>query len=451
MTRRKKYIADTISSKEYLSDVLKLRSFDLEELQSIVRQYETIAREKLDTPSTKEPGPLMLRTSIQPPELEAKLLEGKQAIGIDIGGTNLRIGVGQIKGGKIEPQGEIIKREIKIKYGSTDEFFQMLLDNGLSDILEENPDIPLACIFSFPGSGIVTNDGLDQTIPRDELTKEWEIRGIAGKNLGEELNNFLEKNGLRKRQYFIANDTVALIKDKETDFGVVCASGFNLSAVFKNEIINSESGSANTAQNIPVITDKLLNLIAEEENKPVDQIPVRDEYRISGKYLGRTLGLIIDELRSKYPSLFKRVKNTDFLKSFVISDILSGRWEKVKRHFGSKDNIGTPEREILTRVALTLRDVSAQLVAAHLVALHSVTMQDKNKIIISSDGPIIQNMPGWKEMFLETIKSLTGEGLEVKIIETPYQGKMKEYRGIFDVMYQAIDYFARKEILKSEG
>ena len=439
----------------YISNILQLRPLIITERNQMIDNFSTIAKRGLQSPITEGPGPLLLRSYISPPETPFTELVGKKAIGIDIGGTNLRMGVGKIdKNGLIKPVGKIKSKEIPIEYNSLDDFFEMLLKNGLEKLIKENPNFPLACIFSFPGIGQSTPDGIDITIVNDDMPKGWHIGGSKGKNLGEELNKFLK----RERKYFIANDTVALIQNQNDDFGVVCASGYNWSMVIEKSklgenqqepgitIINTEAGQAAVAPTIPIITDKLLEIIAKEEEKPVDQVTLRDEYQVSGKYLGRTLGLVVDELRDKY-NLFTSVKNTVFPKSFVASNILSaeetGDWRKVKKNFQTHPDFSDQEKSLLIQIASALRNRSAQIVADHLIALWQTGCPEKNHLQISSDGPIIQNMPGWKEKFMQEINFATNNQLKIEIRETSYQGKMRNFRGIFDVMSQAIEYFNR--------
>lgn len=426
---------------EFVTRFLGLHPLSKTEMATVINSFSETARFRMDNPMAFGKGPYMLDSLVKPPESDPRQLEGKRAIGIDIGGTNLRIGVGVIKNGQITPQSEIKPKEIPIKYESADDFFQMLLDNGLREVLDNNPDIPLACIFSFPGEGRLTIDGIDQNIPTDNMTKEWFIGGIAGKNLGEELNKFLERNGLKRRKYFIANDTVALIKDPETDAGIVCASGYNWSIKAKNTIINTEAGSAISAPIISVITNDLMQSIAGEEKKPKSEIALRDEYRISGKYLGKMLGLIVKRINSLYPLLFYWVNNTDFSKSFVVSDILDNRWKEIRKEFKTEIDFSDEEKQLLRNIALSLRDSSAQIVACHFIALQQLFFPDKRVVTVSSDGPIIQNMPGWKKKFLEEISELSENQLQINIRETPYEGDLRELRGILDVMYQACEFF----------
>ncbi|HEX7542715.1 MAG TPA: hypothetical protein VF385_01380 [Patescibacteria group bacterium] len=435
--------------KKFISNYLSLRALNDVEMRSLTETFAERAKEGLQSSIKEGKGPLMLRSFVSPPETDLGSLEGKMAIGIDIGGTNLRMGVGKIHNEKIEPTSNIKPKEIKIKYASLDDFFQMLLNNGLEEILKENPDLPLACIFSFPGTGLKTENGVDMII-QGNMTKGWQIGGSEEKNLGEELNKFLEGKRIKKRKYFIVNDTVTLIKDGKTNAGIVCASGYNWAIKIATKllgnnqektektIIDTEAGSAITAPKIPVITDSLL--------KSIEAVPLRDEYRVSGKYLGKTLGLTIEEIKKNYPKLFKSTRNTYFPKSFVISDVLDGKWNYVKKWFGSKVNFSIEEKDILMQIATALRDSSAQIVAGHLIALNEVANlgDDTGQINISSDGPIIQKMPEWKDVFTDTIKKLSYGQLSTNIQETVYQGDQRDFRSIFDVMYQAIEFFARE-------
>lgn len=445
----------TTTPEAYVSNLLKLRAFDVTETNKIINEFSEIAKRSLQSSLRKGSGPFMLRTQISPPETRFSELAGKKAIGIDIGGTNLRMSVGEIdKNGHIKPIRKIRSKEISNKYNSLDDFFEILLKNGLDKLLKDNPDLPLACIFSFPGTGTVTENGIDINVANDDMPKGWRIGGSKGKNLGEELNRFLQ----RKKKCFIANDTVALIQGQDDDFGVVCASGYNWSVVVeKNKlgesreetgktIINSEAGQADIVSLMPVITYKLLETIAKEENIPIDQVPLRDEYQVSGKYLGKILGLVVKRLKDKY-NLFTSVKNADFPKSFVVSNILAAEktcnWKKVKKNFKTHKDFSDQEKSLLIQMATALRNRSAQIVADHLIALWQTCCPEKDHLQISSDGPIIHHMPGWKERFLQEIKSVTQNQLAVDIRETSYQGKMRDFRGIFDVMNQAIEYFNR--------
>ncbi len=449
-------IVSTIPSKTYISDRLKLRAFGAVETSNIINKFSEIAKRGLQSPIKSGHGPLMLRSRIAPPETPYRELVGKMAIGIDIGGTNLRMSVGRMdKNGHIAPVGKIRSKEIPIEYGSLDDFFEMLLKSGLDKLLKENLGLPLGCIFSFPGAGLEMVDGIDMTM-RGSMPKGWRIDGSEGKNLGEELNKFLEKEGFKKRKYFIANDTVALIQDD--DFGVVCASGYNWSMVIEKSklgespkehettIVNTEAGQAAVVPTIPIITDKLLGLIAKEEKIRVDEVPLRDEYQVSGKYLGKTLGLVVNDLKDKY-NLFALAENTVFQKSFVVTNILSaektGDWKKVEKNFQTRQDFSDQEKRLLIQIASALCDRSAQIVADHLVALWQTGCPEKNHLKISSDGPIIQRMLGWKEKFLDEIDLVTKKQLEVVIRETSYQGRICDFRGIFDVMSQAIEYFSR--------
>jgi len=457
MPRRQPEHSNQIPAEVFVSDLLKVRPFEVSETSQIINNFSRIAKIGLQSPIQEGPGPLMLRSHISPPEIPLTELAGKSAIGIDIGGTNLRMSVGKInKNGLIRPIGKIKSKEISIKYDSLEDFFEMLLKNGLVKLLKDNPDIPLACIFSFPGTGQSSPNGIDINIANDDMPKGWHIGGSKGKNLGEELNKFLHE----QRKYFIANDTVALIQNQNDDFGVVCASGYNWSMIIEKSklgesqgqpgktIINTEAGQAAVAPTIPIITDKLLEIIAKEEEKPVDQVTLRDEYQVSGKYLGRTLGLVVDELRNRY-DLFTSVKNTIFPKSFVVSNILTagktGDWKKVKKNFQIHHDFSDQEKTLLIQIASALRNRSAQIVADHLIALWQTGCPEKDSLIISSDGPIIQHMPGWKEKFMEEVNFVANRKLKIEIRETSYQGKMRDFRGIFDVMSQAIEYFHRQQ------
>ncbi len=113
---------------------------------------------------------------------------------------------------------------------------------------------------------------------------------------------------------------------------------------------------------------------------------------------------------------------------------------------GSEKIFSGKEKSLLTQIAAALRDSSAQIVAGHLIALNEVVglAGNKGQINISSDGPIIQKMPGWKGVFTDTVNKLSGGHFAANIQETIYQEDQRDFRGIFDVMYQAIEYFARE-------
>ncbi len=418
-------------------DFFGLRPLNASEKQKIVEAFYKKAVKNISVNTIKKSaGPLMLPSHIHPPKLSYEALEGKVAIGVDVGGTNLRIGTGRIKQGKISPLEKIIIAKIGTRYKSLEDFFKVIFDKGLKKYLLDYPDAPLACIFSFPGIGILEKKGVDMILPED-LTKEWAIERSSGSKMGVRLNNFLQKNGIAARNYLFDNDTVALIKDDATDIGIVCATGYNLSFVYGDTIINTEAGSADTAPEIELIASRLKKEIASDAK--------RDEYQISGKYLGPSLAIVAKEMRDRNKNIFLSVKNFNIDKSFVISDILSGNWPEVMNIFKTDVDFSKEEKSTLTDIASFLRDRSAQIVACHIIGLKKGFFADKNKLVLSSDGPVIQKVPGWTTKFFEEIAELTNHKLEIIINETKYQDEEKEFRGIFDVMYQTIEYFARKE------
>jgi hexokinase len=443
-----------VNAQAWIKDVLGIKPLDENEVLEVVRSFSVSMIAGLRQQRLTGPSPMILRTLLSPCEIDPFTLKEKVVIGIDVGGTNLRLGVGRLIGKVAGEQVELIEQRgptaIRENYSSWDNFFQFLMENGLKDLLKRYPNAPLACVFSFAGCSRRTDDGLDMIVK--SLSKGWEIKTGLGQAIGQELNSFMQKRSLRKRRYLFLNDTTALITSPEIDAGLVCGSGYNWAVVvFQKQlgegkgqagktIINIEAGSAFTTF-LPQVVTILHQTLAESERKTPAEVPIRDEYQISGKYLGRILGIVLEGLKKEY-GLFKAAKNHVFKESFIVSDILNRDWFKVENKLELLENqvLSDNEKGLLSQIAQTLRDRSAQLVAAHFIALWQTVFQNKEEVIVASDGPIIEKVPGWKEKFLGEVTRLSRNGVKLEIRQTPY--KDREFRGVLDAIYHAVAYFS---------
>lgn len=430
------------SAKEFLDVSLGIRPLSEQEMHEVINKFSAGVVSGLKEQKLEGSGPMMLRTGLTPPEIKPEKLAGQQAIGVDVGGTYGRFGVGEITPIKVEFIQEPEVVEIETKYKSTNDFFKKLLNSGLGELLKSYPRLPMAFIFSQGGFGQKTPEGLDMVVV--SLGKGWEIPGLINHGIGRMQNDFLEKNGYSKRSYVFLNDTVALITSSDYDASIVCASGYNWSWVVflrllaetKSQegqtVLNTEAGRADTAPRIKAV---------EILKKRLGDVPYLDEYQISGNFLGQLLGITIEGLREEC-GLFKMATKLNLPKSFIISQILDGKWIEVNRELGIAQNVSLSlnEKSLLADIAQALKDRSAQIVACHFTALWQTLSPEKTKIVIASDGPIIQKVPGWKEKFLEEVQELTGGKVSLDIRETQYS-ENRDVRGILDVIYQTVAYF----------
>lgn len=216
----------------------------------------------------------------------------------------------------------------------------------------------VAINFAYPLSPVFENGRLDGILTAG--TKEHDLQGLVGKQVGAEFVNYLEKKQNREIIVTVANDTICLVLaglskcESESLAGGIVGTGINF-GLFLDEstLVNLES--ANFDKFRPTETGK--QILEKSSNPSKGQY----EKEVSGAYLYQHFNLIAQKIG------LKSIESTSDLHKLAES---SG---------------------IEAEIAQALFDRSASLTAAHIAGIYKFKSQSQLSLIM--EGSLFWN--GW--------------------------------------------------------
>jgi len=372
---------DEVKMNQDILEKLGLRQLNAEEITEVCNSYKSDLVSGLEG---NESSLQMLKSCLSPTSLES-LPEGREALVIEIGGTNLYSARVIIKDHKPVIISSFKTQFKKRIFSSSQEFFQIIVAS-LDGVIKNSRFDALAIVYSFAGKPTRTNNGVD-VISSDKLTKEFVVPGIGkvgvGRKLVDTLNEF-HPDLYTGQPVVVLNDTVATLFSNGADIGGVVGTGFNIALDTPKGIINSESGSFSG-----VPTYQIVNEIDRESLDPGNGLA---EKQVSGVYLSKTFEKIIRILREVGISS----KYSKQISSETITELLKYRGED-------------QEMLLLKEVASKLRDRSAQIVGMMIGTIFNtfpeIYKNEEERIPI--EGSVFWQIPGYQEMVSEAIKVIT--------------------------------------------
>ncbi|MDR2654805.1 MAG: hexokinase [Oscillospiraceae bacterium] len=234
----------------------------------------------------------------------------KTVIVMDAGGTNFRIATvtfderkkAVINDFKVFPMlGTNLKPNEEV---SADEFFNTIADELLPLIGKSNTDSIGFC-FSYPTEILPNKDG-----KLIRFTKEIDIKGLPGLEIGAGINAALRKKGVEKdKRFVLLNDTVASMiagisassRRTFSDYiGFILGTGTNTSYIEKSEKISKiDSAGLPEKMGINIEAGGFLKVPSGDIDKFFDAATVTPgqsiyEKMISGAYLGTLIYHVIN-------------------------------------------------------------------------------------------------------------------------------------------------------------
>lgn len=346
-------------------------------------------------------------------------LERGKFLALDLGGTNLRVLSLDLKGGsRIVKTGE--KKFVlgtKQMHTNARALFDFLA-LSIKDFLIENnialdEKIDLGFTFSFPVKQTAINSGF-----LIKWTKEFRAHGVEGKNVVVLLKEALKRKGLSGVNVSaLVNDTVGTLAcrsytDRDCDVGVILGTGTN--ACYREKIgsghmiINIEWGNFNKLARTPYDLD----LDAASVNKG-EQIL---EKQVSGMYLGKIAGLMIEDLLQVKLNNF----TTEHI-SQIESDHLSSlnRVGRILKDLGQA-KLDLKDRQIVKKICRVVTSRGARVSAAALAAVITKIDPELSKShVVAMDGTLYEKHPLFAADIKNALKELFGpKAKRVKIVLT---------------------------------
>lgn len=363
---------------------------------------------------------------------------------VDLGGTNLRIGLVELLGSgefKIKKDSTVIPDSLKC--GSGKVIFDFIAQN--IETFLEHPEIEaelplkLGFTFSFP----VEQESLAHGTILG-WSKEIEGKDVIGMDAVALLQEALHSRGLDIAVKALVNDTVGTLlaqiyRDDRTRMSVILGTGSNAAYVencsnipklkFKDNeshsqtVINIEWGSFGDSPSnttiLPVTRfDDILNL--ESKNRNLH----RYEKMISGMYLGEIFRLVLVEAVEK--GYLKRINATCDSQAYAIKtkdmsrfhgEFINENIEQCK--FIIKEKFGIDiqcdsEIEMLSKLCEIISLRSCYLCAVGITAVHrhllSQSPKERSLFSVALDGALYQRYPNYSKILQEMVCAMDMDG-----------------------------------------
>lgn len=361
---------------------------------------------------------------------------------VDLGGTNLRIGLVDLLGSgqfTIKKDSAIIPDELKS--GSGKAIFEFIARN--IEIFLQHPEIEaemplkLGFTFSFPIQ--------QESLKHGRIlgwSKEIEGRDVIGMDAVALLQEALHARDLDIQVEALVNDTVGTLlaqiyRDDRTKMSVILGTGSNAAYVEqcsqipkledKNHgltVINIEWGSFGDGDGIEFLPstrfDRLLDLESKNRGKQ------RYEKMISGMYLGEIFRLILVEavekgiLKETFAIIHKPygIKTKDMSKfhsEFINGNIETCK-EVIKFKFGieiqSDSDIQKISKlcEIISLRSCYLCAVGITAVHRHLLQSHAHLESQSSLFSVALDGALYQKYPNYSTILQDLVCEMDKDG-----------------------------------------
>jgi hexokinase len=366
----------------------------------------------------------MIRSFISPPTGQ----ELGTFLGLDFGGSNIRVFVVELKKGqhqvKLSKSVPLEDKNVPYNYKSelvdATQLFDFIAYQVNSVVtMEFMNNLPLGFTFSWPGHQKSRN--------RAELTgwtKEMKATGVEGQDVGELLEAAFTRLSINDKVQLkaIINDTVGTLLtgaylDPNIDVGSILGTGHNtcyiepmLTAGDRPMIVNTESGGFNEIE--CTYYDQRLDQASE---KPGEQ---RLEKMVSSKYLAELLRIVLSDLVIEKLLFHGSMSEALLVPYSVVGEHLSiiledstpelaqiGEW--ISTTFALPHTL--QERTSIKTVAAKLMFRSASLVAATFLGiLLRIDPHLSRAHTIAVDGSMYEHMPGYAESLKAVLDQLLG-------------------------------------------
>lgn len=347
---------------EEKSGKAKIEQISIEQLRII---SDNFTRELRDAQDGKKTSLAFIVHELSPSPI---VQDGEIFESLIIGGTVAKTALLKKNGSKFEILQE--EKRIKLSIGSEEDFLAFV-----NSTLPENVNA-LAFNFAYPLKPVFENGKLDGVLL--EVSKESKFRGLIGKQIGKEIENYVFKKSKKKVKVAVANDTICLILSGLSKFkrdelaGGIVGTGMNF-AIFTNKghLVNLET--AGFDKFTQTSTGKVVN---QETNKPGKSL---FEKETAGKYLYKHFNIVAKENNLPFPSIksTKELNNISFKNLPVVSEIAQG---------------------LIAR--------SAQLVACQIAGIAKFKKQN---MVFNMEGSLFWKGNNYQKTVEETVKQLVPE------------------------------------------
>uniref|UniRef100_A0A8C7CBK2 Hexokinase-2 n=1 Tax=Oncorhynchus kisutch TaxID=8019 RepID=A0A8C7CBK2_ONCKI len=354
-------------------------------------------------------------------------------LALDLGGTNFRVLLVRVRGGKrrsVEMHNKIYAIPQEAMQGTGEELFDHIV-HCIADFLEymgmKGASLPLGFTFSFP----CHQNKLDQGILL-KWTKGFKATGCEGEDVVSLLKDAIHRREFDLDVVAVVNDTVGTMmtcgyEDPLCEVGLIVGTGTNacyMEEMQNVELVEGDEGRMCVNMEWGAFGDHgELDDFSTEFDRAVDDCATnpgkqRYEKMISGMYLGEIVRNILLEFTAKgllfRGKLSERLKTRGIFETKFLSQIESDRLalrqvRSILQHLGLTSS--TCDDSILVKeVCSVVARRAAQLCGAGLAAVVDKIRQNRNlselKITVGVDGTLYKLHPHFSSIMHETVRDL---------------------------------------------
>jgi len=357
--------------------------------------------------------------------------EAGKFLALDLGGTNFRVLLIELEGGKAELKSHVYAVPEHIMLGPGEGLFSHIA-KGIREFLEEhsleNESLPMGFTFSFP----CNQEGLN----RSRLvtwTKGFKCSGVEGQDIVTLLHEAVARQRLRVRCVAVINDTVGALlagahNDRDCQIGLILGTGTNACYMEETTRIAKWQGDKDSMRQVVINTEwgafgnnGCLDFIVSEYDKGVDQIsknPKQQIYEkmISGMYLGEVARQVIVKLVQEgllFNGRLSEKLNTPMLfYTKYISEIEVEEGSELKNLKQILDELDIFDYTltdclIMRRICEVVSTRAAYLSAAGVAAL--LKRVSRESVTVAIDGSLYRYHPKFHNLMTEMTQQLLPE------------------------------------------
>ncbi|XP_035734406.1 hexokinase-1-like isoform X1 [Vespa mandarinia] len=403
-----------------------------------VRKIQDVFVSEMNKGIHQEPSSLQMENTYVP-ELVDGTEEGR-FLALDLGGTNFRILLLELKNGRIvreDVKNYHIGSELRIGTGFPlfDYLAECVSDFVINQSLQD-VEIPLGFTFSFP----MVQHSLDVGI-LVTWTKSFNCPDVVNKDAVQLLRDALARRGDTKVKVIaVLNDTTGTLiqgatLDPDTAIGLILGTGSNACYLERADRVEHWEPERHGEREVVIDIEwgafgdnGVLDFIKTEFDRENDanSLLVNSftfEKYISGKYLGEIVRLVLVKLTKegllfldKDPghSFFIPGTVTSDLVSFIEQDTVDGSTHNTKEVLAKYDIVPTDDDiNIVQYVCEVVSNRAALLVSICLAAL--LERIDKKNVTIAVDGSLYKHHPRF-ETWMKQYITLLAPGRKFKLI-----------------------------------
>ncbi|BFZ01473.1 hypothetical protein BsWGS_04512 [Bradybaena similaris] len=366
--------------------------------------------------------------------------EAGDFLALDLGGTNFRVLLINLKGQEVTMESKIFIIPQHIMLGSGVQLFDHIAEcihKFMSDHKIQDRQLPLGFTFSFP----CRQEGLDKAI-LTTWTKGFKCEGVEGHDIVQLLHEAIARRADMHNVKCLAviNDTVGALmscahSDRQCAVGLILGTGTNACYIESLDEVKTWDGDHDEPKQVLINTewgafgnDGCLDFILTDFDRSIDKHSINPgkqiyEKMISGMYMGEIARLAIERLR-KANLLF------DGEGSYHLST--RGRFytKYVSEIEGDDVNNFTVTKQIFEELELVTHNEQDYRLVRHVCSLVSkraaylasagiaciLNRMNRKEATVGVDGSLYRFHPFFHDLMMEKTKVLTKKGLHFKLM-----------------------------------